>query len=107
MPATQTARRPRLRLLIGGAAAVTMAVGGVTLVPSAQAATNPFERGPAPTLSSIQATRGSFAVSQTSVSSLSASGFGGGDIYYPTSTSAGTFGAVAIAPGYTASRSSM
>ncbi|MCY1139877.1 dienelactone hydrolase family protein [Actinoplanes sp. Pm04-4] len=84
-----------------------MAVGGVTLVPSAQAATNPFERGPAPTLSSIQATRGSFAVSQTSVSSLAASGFGGGDIYYPTSTSAGTFGAVAIAPGYTASRSSM
>nr|WP_250033488.1 dienelactone hydrolase family protein [Actinoplanes maris] len=84
-----------------------MAVGGVTLVPSAQAATNPFERGPAPTLSSIQATRGSFAVSQTSVSSLTASGFGGGDIYYPTSTSAGTFGAVAIAPGYTASKSSM
>nr|WP_250007486.1 dienelactone hydrolase family protein [Actinoplanes sp. M2I2] len=84
-----------------------MAVGGITLVPSAQAATNPFERGPAPTLSSIQATRGSFAVSQTSVSSLTASGFGGGDIYYPTSTSAGTFGAVAIAPGYTASKSSM
>ncbi|WP_438872610.1 bis(hydroxyethyl) terephthalate hydrolase [Paractinoplanes pyxinae] len=114
MQPTQTAqrhRRPRrvlrLRNLVGAAAAVTMAVGGVTLVPSAQAATNPFERGPAPTLSSIQATRGSFAVSQTSVSSLAASGFGGGDIYYPTSTSAGTFGAVAIAPGYTASRSSM
>nr|WP_221382149.1 dienelactone hydrolase family protein [Actinoplanes polyasparticus] len=111
MQPTQTARRPRRLLrprnLVGAAAAVTMAVGGVTLVPSAQAATNPFERGPAPTLSSIQATRGSFAVSQTSVSSLTASGFGGGDIYYPTSTSAGTFGAVAIAPGYTASRSSM
>ena len=111
MQPTQTARRPRRPLrprnLVGAAAAVTMAVGGVTLVPSAQAATNPFERGPAPTLSSIQATRGSFAVSQTSVSSLTASGFGGGDIYYPTSTSAGTFGAVAIAPGYTASRSSM
>jgi pimeloyl-ACP methyl ester carboxylesterase len=111
MQPTQTARRPRRLLrprnLVGAAAAVTMAVGGVTLVPSAQAATNPFERGPAPTLSSIQATRGSFAVSQTSVSSLAASGFGGGDIYYPTSTSAGTFGAVAIAPGYTASRSSM
>jgi len=111
MQPTQTARRPRRPLrprnLVGAAAAVTMAVGGVTLVPSAQAATNPFERGPAPTLSSIQAARGSFAVSQTSVSSLTASGFGGGDIYYPTSTSAGTFGAVAIAPGYTASRSSM
>ncbi|WP_438872437.1 bis(hydroxyethyl) terephthalate hydrolase [Paractinoplanes maris] len=111
MSSIQTERRPRrllrARNLVGAAAAVTMAVGGVTLVPSAQAATNPFERGPAPTLSSIQATRGSFAVSQTSVSSLTASGFGGGDIYYPTSTSAGTFGAVAIAPGYTASKSSM
>ena len=35
------------------------------------------------------------------------SGFGGGTIYYPTSTSEGTFGGVAIAPGYTASKSSM
>ncbi|MGK5678228.1 bis(hydroxyethyl) terephthalate hydrolase [Actinoplanes sp. URMC 104] len=107
-PAVRRRRRPlRARLIVGATAAVATAVGGVTLVPSAEAATNPFERGPAPTVSSIQATRGSFAVSQTSVSSLSVSGFGGGDIYYPTSTSAGTFGAVAIAPGYTASKSSM
>ena len=40
------------------------------------------------------------------MSSLSASGFGGGSIYYPTSTSDGTFGAVVIAPGYTAGSSS-
>jgi predicted dienelactone hydrolase len=79
----------------------------VTLVPSAEAAANPFERGPAPTVTSIEATRGPFAIAQTTVSSFSVSGFGGGDIYYPTSTTAGTFGAVAIAPGYTASRSSM
>ncbi|GAB2618870.1 lipase [Paractinoplanes abujensis] len=105
MSYTQTA--PAVRRLVSAAAALAVAVGGVTLAQSAEAATNPYERGPAPTLSSIQATRGSFAVSQTSVSSLAASGFGGGDIYYPTSTSAGTFGAVAIAPGYTASRSSM
>jgi predicted dienelactone hydrolase len=97
----------RTRNLVGAATAVAMAVGGVTLVPSAEAATNPYERGPAPTVAGIQATRGSFAVSQTTVSSLAVSGFGGGDIYYPTSTTAGTFGAVAIAPGYTASRSSM
>ena len=107
-PAVHRRRRPkRARTLFGAAAAVAIAVGGVTLVPNADAATNPFERGPAPTTSSIQATRGSFAVSQTTVSSVSASGFGGGDIYYPTSTSVGTFGAVAIAPGFTAKRSSM
>ena len=72
----------------------------------ARAADNPFERGPAPTNSSIEATRGSFAVSETSVSSL-VGGFGGGTIYYPTSTSAGTFGAVVISPGYTGTQSSI
>jgi predicted dienelactone hydrolase len=41
------------------------------------------------------------------VSSWSVSGFGGGTIYYPTSTSEGTFGAIAVSPGYTASQSSM
>jgi predicted dienelactone hydrolase len=46
-------------------------------------------------------------VSQTSVSSLSVTGFGGGTIYYPTSTSDGTFGAVAVSPGYTAYESSI
>jgi predicted dienelactone hydrolase len=96
----------------GRALAVTflaglLAVAGVALIPNASAADNPFERGPAPSAASIAATRGPFAVSETTVSSLSASGFGGGTIYFPTSTSEGTFGAVAIAPGYTASRSSM
>jgi alpha-beta hydrolase superfamily lysophospholipase len=68
---------------------------------------NPYERGPAPTLTSIRATTGPFATAQASVSSVSVSGFGGGTIYYPTSTTAGTFGAVAIAPGYTARQSSI
>jgi alpha-beta hydrolase superfamily lysophospholipase len=40
------------------------------------------------------------------VSSLVA-GFGGGTIYFPTTTTAGTFGAVAIAPGFTARQSSI
>ncbi|QFZ23029.1 bis(hydroxyethyl) terephthalate hydrolase [Saccharothrix syringae] len=83
------------------------AVALTTPTAVAQAAENPYERGPAPTTSSIEATRGPFATSQTTVSSLSASGFGGGTIYYPTSTAEGTFGAVAIAPGYTAAQSSI
>lgn len=41
------------------------------------------------------------------MSRLSATGFGGGTIYYPTSTTAGTFGGVAIAPGFTATQSSI
>ncbi|HEX6445119.1 MAG TPA: alpha/beta hydrolase, partial [Streptosporangiales bacterium] len=82
------------------------AVAALAIAPTAQAADNPYERGPDPTESSIEAVRGPFSVSQTTVSSL-VSGFGGGTIYYPTSTSEGTFGAVAISPGFTASQSSI
>lgn len=82
-------------------------VAALTIAPTAYAAENPYERGPVPTESSIEASRGSFAVSQTSVSGLSVTGFGGGTIYYPTSTSQGTFGAVAISPGFTATQSTI
>ncbi|MFD3326867.1 alpha/beta hydrolase family protein [Streptomyces sp. NPDC058701] len=104
-PARRTAR---FRSLVAGAA-VLLAVGGFTTAttPDARAAANPYERGPAPTVSSIEAARGSYAVSQTTVSSLSVTGFGGGTVYYPTSTGDGTFGAVVISPGYTASQSSI
>jgi predicted dienelactone hydrolase len=95
-----------------------VAVGLCTaLVPGAQAADsagaatlaadNPYERGPAPTESSIEASRGPYSVSDTSVSSWLVSGFGGGTIYYPTSTSDGTFGAAVISPGFTARQSSI
>ncbi|MGM1063017.1 poly(ethylene terephthalate) hydrolase family protein [Saccharothrix sp. Mg75] len=73
----------------------------------AQAAANPYERGPAPTTASIEASRGPFATATTTVARSSATGFGGGTIYYPTSTAEGTFGAVAISPGFTASQSSV
>ncbi|MFF8609737.1 alpha/beta hydrolase family protein [Streptomyces sp. NPDC015346] len=91
------------------AAAAAAAVCCVTLftAPGAQAADNPYERGPAPTTSSIEAARGVYAVSDTSVSSLAVTGFGGGTIYYPTSTADGTFGAVVISPGFTAYESSI
>ncbi|QFZ24359.1 alpha/beta hydrolase [Saccharothrix syringae] len=75
--------------------------------PQATAAETEYRRGPAPTNSSIEALRGPFAVSETSVSSLLVTGFGGGTIYYPTSTAEGTFGAVAISPGYTGTQSSI
>ncbi|WP_436775230.1 bis(hydroxyethyl) terephthalate hydrolase [Yinghuangia sp. YIM S09857] len=103
------AARPRRRLvrsvvaglLSCGALLATQLPGG------AQAADNPYERGPAPTESSIEASRGPYSVSETSVSSLLVTGFGGGTIYYPTSRADGTFGAVAISPGFTAYQSSI
>ncbi len=78
----------------------------ITVPQAAQGAANPFQRGPDPTNASLEATRGPFATAQTTVSSL-VTGFGGGIIYYPTDTSQGTFGAVALSPGYTASWSSI
>ncbi|GAB2580904.1 lipase [Paractinoplanes abujensis] len=84
-------------------AAVLVAVSPATPALAA----NPYERGPAPTTSSIEASRGSFAIAQTTVARSAVSGFGGGTIYYPTSTASGTFGAVAISPGFTASQSSV
>jgi hypothetical protein len=66
---------------------------------AALAADNPFERGPDPTVQSIEATTGPFAISRVTVPGQR--GFGGGTIYFPTDTSQGTFGAVAISPGFT------
>ncbi|WP_169980303.1 MULTISPECIES: cellulose binding domain-containing protein [unclassified Microbispora] len=67
---------------------------------TASAADNPYQRGPDPTLASVSATRGTFATAQVSVPA--GNGFASGVIYYPTDTSQGTFGGVAIVPGYSA-----
>src|SRR2546423_4482320 len=89
------------RILVSLASMGVLVASLVAAHPSS-AATNPFERGPAPTLASIQATTGPFAVSTTTVASSATGGrFGGGTIYFPTDTSQGTFGAIAIAPGFT------
>jgi len=103
---TIPARHRARRFLTIAAASLALVAGSLTGATSAQAA-SPYERGPAPTTAILEASRGPFATAQQSVSSLSVSGFGGGVIYYPTSTAEGTFGAVAISPGYTASWSSI
>ncbi|AOS64284.1 bis(hydroxyethyl) terephthalate hydrolase [Actinoalloteichus hymeniacidonis] len=101
----RSAGRPRTRLA-GLVLALTMVATGLAAAPAATAQENPYERGPAPTERSIEALRGPFAVAEDRVSSL-VIGFGGGTIYYPTDTSEGTFGAVAVSPGYTGTQSSM
>ncbi len=58
------------------------------------------QRGPDPTIQSIEASRGTFATAQMNVAP--GNGFNGGVVYYPTDTSQGTWGALAIVPGYTA-----
>ncbi|MFI6784868.1 ricin-type beta-trefoil lectin domain protein [Micromonospora sp. NPDC050276] len=93
----------RGRLFKLAAAGIAAAVGLFTITVatgSASAADNPYQRGPDPTQSSVTAVNGPFA--NTSVSVPTGYGFNGGRIYYPTDTSQGTFGAIAISPGYTA-----
>ncbi|SCG74774.1 poly(ethylene terephthalate) hydrolase family protein [Micromonospora rifamycinica] len=94
----------RGRLVKLAAAGVAAAVAGLLTMTvasgSASAADNPYQRGPDPTRSSVAAVNGPFA--NTSVAVPTGYGFNGGRIYYPTDTSQGTFGAIAISPGYTA-----
>jgi dienelactone hydrolase len=68
---------------------------------------NPLQRGPDPTVTSLQAANGPYAVASVTVSSTAANGYGGGTIYYPTSTSDGPFAVVSVAPGYVSPQSSI
>jgi dienelactone hydrolase len=63
-----------------------------------------YQKGPNPTVSALERA-GSFATRTTTISRLSANGFGGGTIYYPST--AGSYGAIAISPGFTAYQSSI
>jgi dienelactone hydrolase len=97
--------RIRIRALLGALALTLPAllVGGL---PAEAQTANPYQRGPDPTASALERS-GPFATASTTVSDWSTPGFGAATITYPTSTASGTFGGVAVAPGYTASRSSM
>ncbi|MBL0728034.1 poly(ethylene terephthalate) hydrolase [Piscinibacter sp. HJYY11] len=81
------------------------ALGGLMAVSAAATAqTNPYARGPNPTDSLLEASRGPFSISSFTVSRPS--GYGAGTVYYPTNAG-GTVGAIAIVPGYTARQSSI
>ena len=69
--------------------------------PAALAQSNPYQKGPNPTLSGVQ-TDGPFTVmTQT----LRGSGFGGGTVYSPST--AGQYGLIAVCPGFSATQSSI
>ncbi|GAB3235706.1 lipase [Glycomyces halotolerans] len=106
MHSTTTPRRALRFIGMAATMAAVLTFGSLAGPAATAVAQNPHERGPAPTESSIEAARGHYSVSDTTVSSW-VSGFGGGTVYYPTTRSDGTFGAVAIVPGFTASQSSI
>ncbi|RZS45049.1 dienelactone hydrolase [Herbihabitans rhizosphaerae] len=105
--------RRRPRIVVGILSVLTLILATIAGIAGASFATaapdtvvgNPFARGPDPTKESIEAERGPFAVATEKVPG--GKGFGGGTIHYPTDTSQGTFGAIAVAPGFTESESAI
>ncbi|WP_275006933.1 alpha/beta hydrolase fold domain-containing protein [Promicromonospora iranensis] len=87
-------------------AATALAAGTFVAVPAA-AADDRYQRGPDPTAESIVAARGTFEIRAVVITRAAAEGYGGGTVYYPTDTSEGTFGAVAISPGYRSSQAAI
>jgi len=91
--------QPRVRRLVTAAAlSLSLAAGAVGVSAAAAQAAGPYEKGPNPTQALLDAPRGPFQVAQVAVTGQT--GFGGGQIYYPTDTTKGTYGAVAIVPGF-------
>ena len=106
-PTDRPERRRPFMLAAMAVALVTAAVAAIFVVQPASAQQSPgamtpssTQRGPDPTVQSIEASRGPFATAQQNVAP--GNGFNGGVVYYPTDTSQGTWGALAIVPGYTA-----
>lgn len=96
-------RRTRSSLVTAALAAALSAP--LLLTASPVSAAGPYEKGPAPTQAALDASRGPFATASVSVSDFSTSGFGSATITYPTTS--GTYGGVAVSPGYTASESTI
>lgn len=97
---TPSVRRSGVARWLTAGLAVVLGLAVSATTPHAAAADSPYQRGPDPTLASVAATRGPFATTQATVPA--GNGFNGGYVYYPTDTSLGTWGAVAIVPGYSA-----
>ena len=83
---------------------LTVAAATALATVAASSAFAQYEKGPDPTSSALERA-GSFATRTVNVSSLGASGFGGGRIWYPTAS--GSYGVVAVSPGFTGTASTM
>jgi predicted dienelactone hydrolase len=95
------ARHAFLTVVLTAVVAAGLVAGSVLTTGKAHAAdpaTNPYERGPEPSVASISAATGPFAV--TSQSILDRGRFGAATVYYPTSAAQGKYGVVSITPGY-------
>ncbi|MES2089998.1 MAG: alpha/beta hydrolase [Pseudomonadota bacterium] len=63
---------------------------------------NPDQRGPEPTVKSLEAVAGPYAIASAKVTSPT--GYGAATVYYPTMKTDGRFGLVVLAPGFLAAQ---
>lgn len=80
-----------------------LALAASTLVPFTAANAEGFERGPAPTAASLNAT-GPYALGEYKISAADAKShnYGGATVYYPKAPQGETFGVVMMVPGFLA-----
>lgn len=88
------------------AAATLVAALAMVAALIAPATANTYQRGPDPTAAALEV-NGSYAYTKFTVSNTETPGFGAATIYHPTTTADGTFGGVAIVPGYTEKQSAI
>lgn len=84
---------------------LTSAVALLALAAPATALAGPYDKGPAPTEQSLRDGRGPYAYTKKVISNAATPGFGSAAVWSPIDAPGETFGAVAIAPGFTESES--
>ncbi len=72
---------------------------------TAAAADNPYEKGPAPTEATLRQVLGPYSYTKKVIANSATPGFGQASVWTPNGAPGETFGAVAIAPGWTESES--
>ena len=95
-----------LRSRLGAGLSALVLSASLLAQPAPSFAETEHRRGPDPTAAALQTT-GPLAYASFTVSDWWTPGFGAATIYYPTDTSQGTYGGVAISPGYTESQSAV
>lgn len=87
------------RLPVGAAAVLATVLAGLLTGAGPASADQSWWRGPAPTQAGLAAASGPFATTSLTVSDAATPGFGAATVHYPTDTSRGSFGGVAVVPG--------
>lgn len=77
------------------------------VTPLTATAAGAVENGPAPSVSSVRASAGSYAVSTSQYADSATPGFGAATVYAPSQASGQTFGVVSFSPGFTENRSAV